>query len=82
MAPHDWDGATYDRISLPLERNGLTVLDRLVLRGDETVLDAGCGSGRVTQALAKRLPHGHVIGVDGSTAMIAAAAQRLITAWS
>jgi len=77
MPPHDWDGATYDRISAPLERNGLRVLDRLILRGDETVLDAGCGSGRVTQALIERLPRGQVIGVDGSAGMIAAARQRL-----
>jgi trans-aconitate methyltransferase len=60
MGPHEWDGLTYDRISTPLERNGLGVLDRLVLRGDETVLDAGCGSGRVTQALVERVPSGHV----------------------
>lgn len=77
VVAHEWDGATYDRISAPLERNGLTVLDRLVLRGDETVLDAGCGSGRVTQALVKRVPRGRVIAVDGSAAMIAAAARRL-----
>lgn len=77
MVPHEWDGVVYDRISRPLERNGLTVLQRLHLRGDETVLDAGCGSGRVTQALIARLPHGHVIGLDGSAGMIAAARQRL-----
>jgi trans-aconitate 2-methyltransferase len=77
MSAHDWDGATYDRISAPLERNGRTVLERMDLRGDETVLDAGCGSGRVTQALAERVPRGHVIGVDASPGMIAAAAQRL-----
>jgi trans-aconitate 2-methyltransferase len=71
------DGATYDRISAPLERIGREVLERLVLRGDETVLDAGCGSGRVTEALCERLPDGHVIGVDGSPEMIAAAAARL-----
>jgi trans-aconitate 2-methyltransferase len=53
------------------------VLERLQLRGDETVLDAGCGSGRVTEALLERLPQGHVIAVDGSAAMIDAAAQRL-----
>src|ERR1700712_1489809 len=62
----DWDGKSYDRISGPMERMGLEVLDRLPLRGDETVLDAGCGSGRVTEALLQRLPRGHVIGVDGA----------------
>ena len=41
-APHDWDGAGYDRISMALERNGRAVLERLELAGDETVLDAGC----------------------------------------
>jgi trans-aconitate 2-methyltransferase len=71
------DGATYDRISEPLERIGREVLERLELDGDETVLDAGCGSGRVTQALAERLPRGHVIGVDGSPEMIVAARARL-----
>ena len=77
MAPHEWDGRTYDRISAPLEMNGRDVLARLQLRGDETVLDAGCGSGRVTEALLERLPHGRVIGVDGSAGMIEAAAERL-----
>jgi trans-aconitate 2-methyltransferase len=71
------DGATYDRISAPLERIGREVLERLELSGDETVLDAGCGSGRVTQALLERLPRGHVIGLDGSPEMIAAARERL-----
>jgi trans-aconitate 2-methyltransferase len=77
MLAHDWDGDTYDRISRPLEDNGLTVLARLPLAGDETVLDAGCGSGRVTEALVQRLPKGHVIAVDGSPRMIAAATRRL-----
>lgn len=71
------DGRTYDQISAPLERIGREVLDRLDLRGDETVLDAGCGSGRVTEALVERLPRGRVIGVDGSPEMIAAARRRL-----
>jgi trans-aconitate 2-methyltransferase len=73
----DWDGPTYDRISGPMERLGLETLDRLPLRGDETVLDAGCGSGRVTAALLERLPRGHVIGVDGAPSMIDAARERL-----
>jgi trans-aconitate 2-methyltransferase len=77
MAPHEWDGQTYDRISRPIERNGLMVMERLELAGDETVLDAGCGSGRVTEALLARLPRGHVIAVDGSAGMLAAAKERL-----
>ena len=52
----DWDAATYDRVSAPQVEWALKVLERLPLRGDETVLDAGCGSGRVTQLLLERLP--------------------------
>ena len=52
----EWDGATYDRVSAPMEAMGLEVLARLELRGDETVVDAGCGSGRITAALLERLP--------------------------
>jgi len=77
-APRDWDGATYDRVADPMSRWGSTVLDRLPLRGDETVLDAGCGSGRVTEQLAERLPHGHVVALDGSPSMVEAARQRLV----
>jgi trans-aconitate 2-methyltransferase len=72
-----WDGACYDRISGPMEALGLAVLERLELRGDEIVLDAGCGSGRITQALIERLPDGHVIAVDASASMVAAARERL-----
>ncbi|HEY2767096.1 MAG TPA: methyltransferase domain-containing protein [Solirubrobacteraceae bacterium] len=72
-----WDGQSYDRISGPMEALGLAVLDRLALRGDEVVLDAGCGSGRITEALIQRLPHGKVIAVDASESMVAAARVRL-----
>jgi trans-aconitate 2-methyltransferase len=72
-----WDGASYDRISGTMEALGLEVLERLPLTGDELVLDAGCGSGRISQALAQHLPHGHVIAVDQSPSMVAAARKRL-----
>jgi trans-aconitate 2-methyltransferase len=49
---------------------GTDVLDRLVLRGDETVLDAGCGTGNVTRLLHERLPDGHVIAVDAAPSMV------------
>ena len=53
----------------------MEVLDRLELRGDETVLDAGCGSGRVTGELIERLPSGRLLAVDGSEAMVAEGAR-------
>lgn len=77
MPVRDWDGASYDRISGPMEALGLGVLARLELDGTETVLDAGCGSGRITAALIERLPYGHAIAVDESASMIAAARRRL-----
>ena len=77
MPVREWDGTSYDRISATMEALGLDVLDRLTLNGDELVLDAGCGSGRVTQALIERLPHGRVIAVDESASMVDAARRRL-----
>ena len=75
--PRDWNAASYQRVSAPLEAMGREVLDRLDLRGDERVLDAGCGTGRVTAALVERLPRGHVVAVDGSPSMVEQARERL-----
>ena len=73
----DWDASTYDRVSDIQAEWALEVVDRLELRGDETVLDAGCGSGRVTKLLLERLPEGRVIGVDSSVSMIEKAREEL-----
>jgi trans-aconitate 2-methyltransferase len=73
----EWDAQTYDEVSNPQFEWGMEVLERLELRGDETVVDAGCGSGRVTEELAKRLPEGRVIAVDASAAMVEKAKERL-----
>jgi len=75
--PRDWDAETYDAVSDPQFEWGVEVLERLELRGDEAVLDAGCGSGRVTAELAKKLPNGRLLAVDGSEAMIEKARERL-----
>jgi trans-aconitate 2-methyltransferase len=77
MPVREWDGNSYDRISGTMEALGLEVLARLQLSGDEAVLDAGCGSGRITQALIEQLPRGRVIAVDESASMINAARKRL-----
>jgi trans-aconitate 2-methyltransferase len=65
----DWDAASYDRVSDPQVEMARAVLERLPLDGGETVLDAGCGSGRVTELLLERLPHGHVVAVDSAPSM-------------
>ena len=70
MNTRDWDAATYDRVSDPQVEWAGEVLERLPLAGDETVLDAGCGSGRVTAMLLERLPAGCVIAVDSSSSMV------------
>ena len=77
IGPVEWDAQTYHRVAAPQEEWGREVLARLDLAGDETVLDAGCGSGRVTRLLLERLPDGRVIGVDGSSKMIEHAAEEL-----
>ena len=76
-APHDWDGAAYQRLSDPQFRWGMRVLESIALRGDECVLDLGCGSGRLTAELLARLPRGRVIAVDASPSMISTARQQL-----
>jgi trans-aconitate 2-methyltransferase len=72
-----WDAATYDRVSTPQQEWATPILDRLELRGDETVLDAGCGSGTVTELLLERLPAGAVVAVDGDADMVEKATAKL-----
>ena len=77
-APREWDAGSYHGLAQPHQQWGAQILDRLPLAGDETVLDLGCGTGRVTEQLLQRLgPGGRVIGIDGSAAMVAEADRRL-----
>ena len=77
MKTGDWNAASYDKVADPQARWGAEVLERLPLAGDETVLDAGCGTGRVTELLLGRLPRGRVLALDGSAAMLEQARRRL-----
>jgi trans-aconitate 2-methyltransferase len=70
MEARDWDAGSYERVGAPVRAFGRALLERLDLRGDETVLDAGCGSGGITRELIERVPDGSVIGVDASPSMI------------
>jgi trans-aconitate 2-methyltransferase len=78
MQPTDWDANTYHRVSSPQFAWGLEVLARLSLKGDETVVDAGCGTGKLTAKLLERLPRGKVIALDSSPAMLAEAKVHLL----
>src|SRR3954451_6082983 len=70
------DATQYDVLSDPHVTWAEAIRERLPLAGDETVLDAGCGSGRVTELLVERVPGGRVIAVDGDANMVAAARER------
>ncbi|HEY5639448.1 MAG TPA: class I SAM-dependent methyltransferase [Dehalococcoidia bacterium] len=67
----DWNAAVYDRIGTPMRGWAKQVIDDLHLHGDETVLDAGCGSGSVTLDLLEKLPRGKIYAVDSSPDMTA-----------
>ncbi|MGH9019379.1 MAG: class I SAM-dependent methyltransferase [Acidimicrobiales bacterium] len=76
-APGDWDARTYDKVADPMTRWGATVLERLETGPDATVLDAGCGTGRVTEMLLERVPQGRVVALDAAAAMVEQARARL-----
>jgi ubiquinone/menaquinone biosynthesis C-methylase UbiE len=73
LTSKEWNAAVYHQVSAPQVSWGKKVLARISLRGDETVLDAGCGSGRLTRDLLEALPRGRVVALDVSQNMIDAA---------
>ena len=72
-----WDASSYDSLASPMTEMARAVLDRLPLTGDEVVMDAGCGTGRVTELLLGHLPRGRVLAVDADPDMVRIAAQNL-----
>ena len=77
MTAAAWDAKAYHQVSNPQFEWGKRVLARLSLRGDETVIDVGCGTGRLTALLAERLPRGRVIASDRDAGMIEEARKHL-----
>jgi trans-aconitate methyltransferase len=73
MQQYRWDAQDYIRHSTGQEKWAQGLIAKLNLRGDESLLDIGCGDGRITVQLAKMLPEGKAIGVDNSGEMISLA---------
>ena len=71
-----WRGADYAQHSSLQAAMADEVLARLQLRGDEQLLDLGCGDGKLSARIAERLPRGAVLGVDASASMVAYAQQQ------
>lgn len=66
-----WNAAAYAANSAVQQSWAREILAKLNLRGDERILDVGCGDGKVTAEIARAVPRGSVLGVDASPEMIA-----------
>ena len=75
-----WDPGEYGRVNSLQELVARQAIAGLTVRGDERVLDVGCGDGRVTALVADRLRTGSLLGVDPSEAMVLAARERFAAA--
>ena len=73
--PHEFNGEDYKKASAHQKEWGNQVISELHLKGDEKILDLGCGDGALTVQLASRVPQGSVLGIDASQSMIDSASQ-------
>jgi trans-aconitate methyltransferase len=76
-AAKEWNAESYHRVSAPQTEWGRRVLSRLSVRGDERVIDAGCGTGRLTGELLAMLPRGRLVAIDRSWNMLLTARANL-----
>jgi trans-aconitate 2-methyltransferase len=67
----EWNAESYSRQSSLQQAMAEEQLSSLTLEGSERILDVGCGDGKITAAIAARVPRGSVLGVDPSRDMIA-----------
>ncbi len=65
-----WNPEAYARSSSAQKKWADELISKIHIRGDERVLDIGCGDGKITAQIATLLPHGSVVGIDSSREMI------------
>jgi trans-aconitate 2-methyltransferase len=76
LETYNWNAEEYLEASSEQQKWAAELIEKLRLKGDENLLDIGCGDGRVTAEIARRLPDGGAIGVDASENMIVFARRR------
>lgn len=67
---NEWDGNYYKKHSVNQYQSALKILEQIHFKGDEQILDVGCGNGKTTAEIAKKIPNGSVVGIDNSLSMI------------
>lgn len=71
-----WDAETYAKNSKIQFSHALSILNGYNFRGDESILDIGCGDGKITRQVADCVPRGRVVGLDNSNDMLRFAKQQ------
>lgn len=66
-----WNANQYEKHNQADKNFSNSFVQGISLKGDEKILDVGCGDGRIAAQLAKQVPQGEVIGLDPSASMIA-----------
>lgn len=77
MGTFEFDGEKYKKASQHQKEWGNKLISSLQLKGDETILDLGCGDGTLTEQLSLLVPNGYVLGIDASAGMIKTAKQNV-----
>jgi len=67
---HRWDPKTYEKSSSAQQTWAQELLSKISIRGDERILDIGCGDGKITAEISRLVPRGSVVGVDSSLEML------------
>jgi trans-aconitate 2-methyltransferase len=70
VAADSWSPGQYERFAAEREQPFWDLLDMVEPVPGGTVVDLGCGTGRLTQALHERLGAAHTVGVDSSARML------------
>ena len=73
----EWNAELYRERSSLQQAMAAEVLQALDLAPSERVLDVGCGDGRITAEIARRVANGYVVGVDASSNMIELASRKI-----